>query len=304
MGMPFFDGTTIWRKERTGLEYNWTTPMFWDNKGTLELVINGQGAVKAYDLGDGSERWELPGLTDEPCVTPVTGHGFIFITSYNMKTNTEVIGLPAWDDLVAELDLDGDGELTLMESKPKKSILSRADADGEGDHSLWGFHPFMDEDKNGKITRTEWQKIVDWVDSFPQENALLAVKPPGKADEVAEVVWKYEKGIPECPSPLYFNHRVYMVKNGGMITCLDSRTGKEIYQAKLGAGGPYYASPVVGDNKIYVASARGTVTVFKTGDTLEILARNEFKERISATPALVDGKVYVRTDKHLYAFGI
>ncbi len=296
-------GETIWRTERTGLQYNWTTPMLWENKGIVELVINGQGAIKAYDLGDGSERWELPGLTDEPCVTPVTGDGLIFITSYNMKTNTEVIGLPAWDDLVKELDLDDDGELTLKESKPKKSILSRADADGEGDHPLWGFHPFMDEDKNGRITRAEWRKIVKWVDSFPQENALLAVKPPAEADEVAEVVWKYEKGIPECPSPLYFDHRVYLVKNGGMVTCVDSRTGKEIYQAKLGAGGPYYASPVVGDDKIYAASARGTVTVFKTGDKLEIVARNEFKERISATPALVDGKVYVRTNKHLYAFG-
>jgi outer membrane protein assembly factor BamB len=296
-------GETVWRSERPGLQYNWTTPMLRENGEVLELVINGQGMIKAYDLADGSERWDLPGLTDEPCVTPVTGDGFIFITSYNMKTNTEVIGLPAWDDLVGELDLDGDGELTLKESKPKKSILSRADADGEGDHPLWGFHSFLDEDGNGKITGTEWQKIVRWVDSFPQENALLAVRPPAEADGVAEIVWKYNRGVPECPSPLYFDHRVYMVKNGGMVTCLDSRTGREIYQTKLGSGGPYYASPVVGDGKIYVASARGTVTVFKAGDKLEILARNEFKERISATPALVDGKVYVRTNRHLYAFG-
>jgi len=297
-------GETIWRTERTGLQYNWTTPFLRKEEGVLELVINGQGAIRAYDLASGSERWELPGLTDEPCVTPVAGNGFIFVTSYNMKTNTEVIGLPAWDDLIEELDLDGDGELTLKESKPKKSILSRADADGEGDHPLWGFHSFLDEDKNGKLTRAEWQKIVDWVDSFPQENALLAVKPPASPDDVAEIAWKYTKGVPECPSPLYFDHRVYLVKNAGLVTCLDSRTGKEIYQAKLGAGGPYYASLVVGDGKIYAASARGTVTVFKAGDELDILSRNEFKERISATPALVDGKVYVRTSKHLHAFGL
>jgi len=296
-------GSTVWRKERSGQQYNWTTPMLWENNGSPELVINGQSVIKAYDLEDGAELWELPGVTDEPCVTPVTGHGLLFVTSYNMKTNTEVIGLPAWDDLVKELDRNGDGELTLAECKPNKSILSRADADGEGDHPLWGFHPFLDEDKNGRITGTEWRKIVKWVDSFPQENALLAVKPPAKPDGVAEIVWKYEKGVPECPSPLYFDHRVYMVKNGGMVTCLDSRTGKEIYQGKLDAGGPYYASPVVGDGKIYVASARGTVTVFRSGDKLEIMARNEFKERISATPALIDGKVYLRTNKHLFAFG-
>lgn len=221
-----------------------------------------------------------------------------------MKTNTEVIGLPAWPDLVKKLDTDDDGELTLEEAKPNKSILSRADADGEGDHPLWGFHRFLDADQNGKVTEIEWQKIVNWVDSFPQENAIMAVSPPKEDGEPPEIVWKYEKGVPEVPSPLYYDHRVYTVKNGGMVTCLDSRTGKEIYRERLGVGGPYYASPVAGDGKIYAASSRGVITVFEAGDTLKILARNDLEERIWATPALLNGKVYVRTDKHLYAFGL
>jgi len=220
-----------------------------------------------------------------------------------MKTNTEVIGLPEWSDLVKELDTDGDGELTLAESKPKKSILSRADADGEGDHPLWGFHRFLDEDRNGKVTGTEWQKIVRWVGSFPQQNAILAVKPPPAGSKVAEIVWKYEKGVPEVPSPLYYDRHVYSVKNGGMITCLDSKTGEERYRSRLGAGGPYYASLVAGDGKIFASSGRGVVTVFEAGARLKIIAHNDLKERISATPALLDGQVHVRTEKHLYAFG-
>jgi outer membrane protein assembly factor BamB len=60
----------------------------------------------------------------------------------------------------------------------------------------------------------------------------------------------------------------------------------------------------VGDEKIYVSSARGVVTVFEPGDTLNVLARNDLKERIMATPAIVDGKIYVRTEKNLYAFGL
>jgi len=297
-------GETVWRKDRSGMIHNWTTPMFWKNNGVDELVINGQGRMRAYSLEDGTEKWQLPGLTDEPCVTPVSGDGHIYITSYNMKTNTEVIGLPPWADLIEELDKDNDSELTLKETKPNKSVLSRADADGEGDHPLWGFHRFLDEDRNGKVTESEWRKIVDWVDSFPQENAIMAVKPPENDDEVPEIVWKLEKGVPEVPSPLFYDHRVYLVKNGGMVTCLDSKTGEVMFQEKLGAGGPYYASPVAGDKKIYVASARGTVIVFEAGDKLKILSRNDLKERISATPALVDGKVYVRTNKHLYAFGL
>jgi outer membrane protein assembly factor BamB len=296
-------GKTVWRKERAELKYNWTTPMHWKHNGVDELVVNGQGGLRAYGLKNGAERWNLPGLTPEPCVTPVSHDGLIYVTSYNMKTNTEVIGLPAWEDLVKELDTDGDGALTLAESRPNKSILSRADADGEGDHPLWGFHPHLDEDQDGKLTGSEWKKIVAWVDSFPQENAIMAIKPPDEGGGVARVVWRYKRGVPEVPSPLYYNQRVYSVKNGGMITCLDSRTGEEKYRARLGAAGPYYASLVAGDGKIFAASVRGVVTVFEAGDELKILAHNELNERISATPALLEGKVYVRTDRHLYAFG-
>jgi len=296
-------GKTVWRRERKGLKLNWSTPMCWNRAGVDELVINGQGVMQAYCLEDGATRWRLPGLTHEPCVTPVPGDGLIFVTSYNMKTNPEVIGLPAWSDLVKELDTDGDGKLTLAECRPNKSILSRADADGEGDHPLWGFHRFLDADQDGKITGKEWKKIVRWVDSFPYRNAVMAVKPPAKDGDPPEIVWQCTRGVPEVPSPLYHDHRVYLVKNGGLLTCLDSKTGKLLFRKRLEAGGPYYASPVAGDGKIYVASRRGVVTVLAAGDELKVLSRNDLGERIWATPALVDGKVYVRTEKHLHAFG-
>ena len=95
-----------------------------------------------------------------------------------------------------------------------------------------------------------------------------------------------------------------MVKNGGIISCLVAGTGELKYQDKLRAGGPYYSSPVVGDGKIYIASARGVVSVFEPGDDLNILAHNEIKERIMATPAIIDGKIYLRTENNLYAFGL
>ncbi len=296
-------GETVWRKERTGMAYNWTTPMFWVNGDEDELVVNGFCQLDAYGLADGEKRWSLPGLTPEPCVTPVVGDGLIYVTSYNMKTNTEVVGPPPWAELIAEYDTDDDGELTREECKPNKSILSRADADGEGDHPLWGFHRRLDEDKDGKLTEEEWQGLLDWIDSFPQKNAILAVKPPTGSGGIPEIVWQYTRGVPEVPSPLYCDGRVYTVKNGGIVTCLDAKTGELKFSERLDAGGPYYASLVAGDGKIYAASTRGEVTVFVAGDELKILARNELDERISATPALLDGRVYVRTDQHLYAFG-
>lgn len=110
------------------------------------------------------------------------------------------------------------------------------------------------------------------------------------------------RGLPES-SPLYIDGRVYLIKNGGIASCLDAATGELRYQERLDAGGPYYSSPVVGDGKIYAASARGIVTVYETGDTLQVLARNDLEERIMPTPALLQGCVYVRTEQALYAFG-
>jgi len=260
--------------------------------------------MKAYKLDDGTETWSIPGLTDEPIIGPVFGDGLVYITSYNMKTNTEVLGLPTFDSLLMLYDQNKNELLTFEEIKENKSILSRFDADGEGDHPLPGFFRFLDVDKSGDITREEWQKIIKWVDSFQQENALLAIKPLSDGGEDTKVAWKHELGVPECPSPLFYNHRIYMLKNGGIVSCLDSKTGDLKYQEKIGAGGPYYASPVVGDNKIYTASTRGVVTVFETGDKLNVLSQKDFKERIMATPALVDGRIYIRTDKSLYAFGL
>jgi len=81
--------------------------------------------MKAYDLRDGSERWSLPGLTDEPIITPVAGDGLLFLSSYNMKTNPEVIGLPEFDELLEEYDKDKDGRLTREEIKGNQSVLAR-----------------------------------------------------------------------------------------------------------------------------------------------------------------------------------
>lgn len=298
------NGETVWKIDREGFKASWSTPVVWNNNGVDEVLIYGVWWLKAYDLKDGSERWSLPGLTDEPVIMPVTGDGLVYLTSYNMKSNPEVIGLPEWKDLVKEYDKDRDGELTHEETRPNKSILSRFDADGEGDHPLWGFHRFLDADRSGKITEQEWGKMIDFLNSFKQENALMAVKPGVEEGEETRVVWSHEKGVPECPSPLYYDGRIYMVKNGGMISCLDSKTGELKYQGRLGAGGPYYASLITGDGKIFASSRRGVVTVFEVGDKLKVLARNDLKERIMATPAIVDGKLYVRTEKNFYAFGL
>ncbi len=105
------------------------------------------------------------------------------------------------------------------------------------------------------------------------------------------------------PSPLYYRDRIYVVRDGGLASCLDAKTGRLLYRERLRAEGAYFASPVAGDGKVYFSSKNGVVVVVEAGDKFKVLARNELSEPISATPALVDNKLYVRTENHLYAFG-
>ena len=116
-------------------------------------------------------------------------------------------------------------------------------------------------------------------------------------------MWQQSRGVPEVPTPLVYDGRIYVVRNGGIVHCRDPSDGGQLFRGRLGAIGGYYASPVAADGKIYFDSERGVVTVLASGDRLDVLARNKLGEPIMATPALVDGKIYVRTDVHLYAFG-
>ncbi len=295
-------GKTLWRRERQGYVSSWSTPGLWGRGGREELLVYGAFRLAAYDLAEGTELWSVPGLADEPIVTPVTTDELVFVSSYNMKTNPDVIPLSSFEDVLAAHDHDGSGSLDRKEAEENASVLSRPDADGEGDHPLKMFFRFLDVDTDGQITAEEWKKLVAWVEGWTHANGLVAIR-PGSPEHPAEIAWQFPRGVPECPSPLVWGGRVYLVMNGGLVTCLDAGTGALVYQERLGPRGPYYASLVAGDGKIYAASARGEITVFEPGDRLRVLSTSDLGERLMATPALADGAVYVRTESRLRAFG-
>ncbi len=133
---------------------------------------------------------------------------------------------------------------------------------------------------------------------------VMAIRPGGKSEvNQTHVAWSEHKGTPGVPSPLYYNGRIYTFLNGGIVFSRVATTGELVYSGRTGAMGYYYSSPVAADNRIYVASEDGVVTVLDGGEELKVLARNKLDGQILATPAIVDGKIYVRTEDHLYAFG-
>ena len=136
------------------------------------------------------------------------------------------------------------------------------------------------------------------------KNTLMGVRPGGTGEVAqANIAWSDRKGVPGVPSPLYYNGRLYTFKDGGLIYCRDADTGKLLYDERIGTLGYYYSSPIAADNRIYIASAEGVVTVIDAGPKLSVLATNKLDGGILATPALAGGNIYVRTESHLYAFG-
>jgi len=133
---------------------------------------------------------------------------------------------------------------------------------------------------------------------------VTAVRPGGKGEvNQTHIVWSETKGVPGVPSPLHYEGRLYTFLSGGIVFSRVAKTGALVFSGRLGAMGYYYASPIAADHKIFIASEEGVVVVLEANDQLTVLARNTLDGAILATPAIVDGKIYVRTATHLYAFG-
>ena len=137
------------------------------------------------------------------------------------------------------------------------------------------------------------------------QNSILAVRAGGRGDVTdTRVLWRYRKSLPNVPSPLLYRDVLYLVKDGGVATTLNPKTGEVLKQARLqGAIEHYWASPVAADGKVYMLSEACKLTVLKAGGQWDPLAINDLDDTCFSTPAIADSRLYIRTRSALYAFG-
>ena len=288
MALDARTGHQLWKTPRPGFFRGHSTPFVWQHDGVKEIVLTGSVRLKSYDPGTGRELWTTTGLSRVANASPAAGDGLLFASSWNIGADASGrMEFPPFAEYAKAHDKDGDAKLNLEEF-PKGDLRSRFTQ--------------IDADKSGAVTGAEWEAYSPIVQKA--ENAILAIRPGGKGEVTgSHVAWRKSRGLPYVPSPLHYRGRLYSIKNGGMVSCFDAKSGRELYlEERLGVIGDFYASPVAAGGRIYFASQQGKVVVIEAGDILKVVSVNDLNEPIFATPAVAGGALYVRTAGHLHSF--
>jgi outer membrane protein assembly factor BamB len=297
-------GKTLWKVDyplpagRRAESYS--TPVIWQGQAVLHRL----GLVESYNLKDGRRVWWVEANTTGTSTVATAGDTIYAATWSPIGEADQLPPLPAFATLLKEIDKDGNGHISQAELPPTLYLFSRPDMPGVPGASmpLSRMFPDLDQNKDGVLNDAEWQQALTRVKTIKKDHGVLALRPDREGDLTSSVLWTERLAVPEVPSPLFYENRLYLIRNGGILSSLDAGSGKVIYRTRIGAPGPYYASPIAANGKLYVASAEGTVTVLATGDEFKVAAKNDLGEPIYATPAVADGTLYVRTTGHLYAF--
>jgi outer membrane protein assembly factor BamB len=279
------DGSTIWSVDRSEFIRGYSTPVIWNNNGECQIAVSGSLAVTGYDVNDGHEMWRAGGLSWGVVSTPVIGaDGLLFVPSLDARVVDVTDRAPPFN----ELDTDGNSVVDRNEFAAAESMTE--------------FFTHFDRNKDGQVAPAEYESIRSfWKAS---RSAVIAIRPGGKGDITStHVAWSSDRAVPIVPSPLYVDGTLFVVRNGGIVTCLDAASGKAGRSRRVSGRGDYYASPIAGDGKIYLASQRGDVSVITAERSWREVAKAQFDEEVYATPAIADGRIYLRTTGHLYCFG-
>ena len=133
---------------------------------------------------------------------------------------------------------------------------------------------------------------------------LIAFRAGGHGDiSQSHKLWMFMNG-PDVPSPVTDGKYFYSVTDGGIVWCLNAKTGEVIWGGKRLKPATYSSSPVMADNKIYFSNEEGLTSVIKAGGAeFEVLAENELSDYMLSSPAISDGHIYLRTTQYLYSIG-
>ena len=308
LALDALTGHLQWEQQRESRSC-FCTPVVCETSHGKEVVAAGNEKMIGYDLKTGAENWRVVGMPSCACATPVVVDRTLFFAGWSPGDDAKP---PTFDALLADAEEEPQGYITKegLNRVFLKGMMDSQDFDhrvqGIDDlpGRLRGMFTSHDWDHDGKLTRDEWDDAVKLLGT--SKNSAFALKLGGSGDVTdSHVLWKQKSGLPYVPSGLVYHGQYVLVKDGGVVTIYDAKSGKQTFQKRAAASGRYYASPVAANGHVYFTGLDdGVITVMKTeGGKPEVIAKNpSLEERVMATPVIADDTLYVRTAGHLYAF--
>ncbi|MBP3956397.1 PQQ-binding-like beta-propeller repeat protein [Gemmata sp. G18] len=275
-----FDGKLLWTRDLGTLDssfaleqqYEWgfaASPIIHEDRVILQCDLSRDSFIAAYSLADGSRLWTTP--RDE---------------------------IPSWSSPA------------VWRNAKRVEIVTNASQFARGYDPATGKELWRLDKKSEATVPTPvlTPELAFVVSGNRPIQPLFAIKPGAtgdislKADESANthVAWGKLRGGPYMPTPIVYQKYLYTIGNGGMVTCYEAATGKELYKERVG-GTSYTASPVAADGRLYFTSEQGEIRVVKAGPEFELLAVNKMGDVCMATPAICGGALFVRTKDALVA---
>ena len=290
------NGRVRWKVDRPEVISGYSTPIVYQpSRGAKQIIIPESFQLSAYSVENGLRVWWVRGLACE--MKSIASHDaeYLYVNGWGFPQNQpgqQVKTVPFAEGL-AKYDTNHDGQISKSEVTGKEQM----------DRMLNGAFEAFDTDRDDKLNEKDWGIFRAMLAS---ENGLLAIKFGGQGDQTSTAIrWRYTKPVPQVPSTLLYKGVLYMVNDGGVLISFDPATGKVIKQGRLqGAIDKYFSSPVAADDKVFLIGQGGAVSVLKAAGEWEILKVNQLDDECFATPAIADGRIYIRTRSALYCFGI
>lgn len=283
-------GEERWRVARPGTTHGYATPVIYEpEEGPVQIICSGSMEVAAYAFLDGEKLWWMGGSAWQTKSLPLIHKGLCIVNAY-MQPPSEFGGprvTQSWEEALAERDADGD------------ELISRDEWPHEALQLAWFI---FDLDGDDKLNEADYAYLKS---AGTATGGLFAIRLGGRGDvTTSHLAWKYSerRGLSDVISPVVVNDTLFVLRDGGLLTSIDTATGEVIQQKRVGDPDQYYASPVSAGGRLLTASQAGQLAVVSGEGEWEVLSTTDLDEVIWSTPALAEGLLFVRTQSALYCF--
>lgn len=286
-GLYCFDtkGNLLWEKDLGYLDSGWffdasfqwgfaASPIIFEDQVIVQCDIQEDSFIASFNIESGAEQWRTP--RDE---------------------------IPSWSTPSVCQTSQGPQLVT------NSTHFSRAYNPYTGEE-LWRIN------KNSEIavpTPFAAHDLIYVTSGYRPIQPIYAIHPSSRGDislpkgetVTDQVAWSMSRGGPYMPTPICYGDYLYTISNSGILVCYEATSGKRVYRVRLGTGEAksFVGSPVAADGHLYFPAESGDVLVVKAGPDFEKIAINPMGESMLSSPAISDGVILLRGEKHLFAFG-